>query len=348
MHPSPTDYMKMNHDHPLSEYGLVPPTQFLFQPARPAVGVTGSSIFRRRQLVDTCENDGHPAVAVDGVATMERPVHLRMMPTSAALWALVVQGVPECVQLETSNAVPLLAVTKTSNSATASTSTTPTPTSVSSSLTVTPSSRPSKISAPTRLASSILTTSTRAAAIPSVSPPSSTSPNNPTSSQVIISQSAIAGEESLSASASNGLPTGAQIAIGVVVPVLVILIVVALWFFVFRKPTHGVPFARLQDSDLSSFYSPTPPPDYTKKDQIVVSVVRSSVVTSVPPPANNRQPEAEDDGDSFYEMATLTDDRPGSGPLTIWSPPVGTRGGSHTDEEGVSPTSDFPGLGGFR
>src|SRR5690606_32751437 len=91
---------------------------------------------------------------------------------------------------------------------------------------------------------------------------------------------------------TGGLPVSAQIAVGVVIPVVVILLVGGLWFFVFRRPSQdydGRGHRRWGTSGtVSSWFvtssrDPTPPPAYDKSGL-------DAVVIGLPPSHNNEPP----------------------------------------------------------
>ncbi|KAH6640272.1 hypothetical protein F5144DRAFT_89406 [Chaetomium tenue] len=151
---------------------------------------------------------------------------------------------PFCVSSAPSSVAPTTTTLPTQ------TTTTPLPSSTGSSSTTTISTtRTSKAPSPT-------THSTTVATAPTMtdrpSPPGAT--NTSTAS---------------AAPSQGGLTHPAQIAIGIIVPVAVVIIVGALWFLIFRRPGRGRGHRRGGTGDTSFGFGtgsrgPTPPPAYSK------------------------------------------------------------------------------------
>ncbi|KAK3905165.1 hypothetical protein C8A05DRAFT_31039 [Staphylotrichum tortipilum] len=111
-------------------------------------------------------------------------------------------------------------------------------------------------------------TSARASTIAAPTTTASPSPSSPSATPT-----------STAASQHGGIPLAGQIAIGVIVPVAVILMVGALWYFVFRRPSDGWGGRghHRWGTGTTSFGSRgrTPPPAYAKSglDTVVVSPI---------------------------------------------------------------------------
>ncbi|KAK3332799.1 hypothetical protein B0T19DRAFT_381442 [Cercophora scortea] len=77
------------------------------------------------------------------------------------------------------------------------------------------------------------------------------------------------------AGGNTGLPVSAQIALGVAVPIVVILIIVGMWLCLFRRQRQAAVVTvaeALGEEDNASMYDlPTPPPAYSKNEIVVVT-----------------------------------------------------------------------------
>ncbi|AEO58668.1 hypothetical protein MYCTH_2306155 [Thermothelomyces thermophilus ATCC 42464] len=186
---------------------------------------------------------------------------------------------PYCVNESRTSVISTSATTTTATTATTTTTTTTTTTSSSSlaSTTRPSSSRTSSNSVTTSAtpvsSSESLPSTDGQTAAPSNTLSTSTSAHHPSSTST---PTATAGPHN-----KGGLPLSAQIAVGVVIPVAVILLVGALWFFAFRRPNraHNGPGHRRWGTGgtASSGFAtgsrgPTPPPTYDKSGLDVVVV----------------------------------------------------------------------------